>query len=43
MFGSGEEDDEDILLHLFCEHLAEGKTGQFHLLCKVNTLYKQKE
>ncbi|XP_071847950.1 protein furry homolog-like isoform X4 [Apostichopus japonicus] len=27
MFGSGEEDDEDILLHLFCEHLAEGKTG----------------
>ncbi|PIK60396.1 hypothetical protein BSL78_02694 [Apostichopus japonicus] len=28
MFGSGEEDDEDILLHLFCEHLAEGKTGE---------------
>ena len=31
VFGSSEEDDQDVLLALLCKHLADGRSGMYHI------------
>ena len=31
LFGSSEEDDQDVLLALLCKQLTEGKAGMLHI------------
>ena len=40
MFGSSEEDDQDVLLALLCKQLTEGKSGNYRIFLLLIVITK---